>query len=94
MRLCAALAVLAFAVALNAHAPARKRLLVIGEEKGYRHEALTKQKLEGFIGIHSAAITFTDWPDYGEMIGGYYDEHPWNTFDAPIIVEDPGFPGC
>jgi len=148
------------AIGLGAQAPARKRLLVIGEEKGYRHEAvthamvtidrlgrdsglwdtvirtdteaLTKQKLEynapnltnfdavlfytggtlemdaqkkadfisaikedgkGFIGIHSAAITFTDWPDYGEMIGGYYDEHPWNTFDAPIIVEDPAFPG-
>jgi len=47
----------------------------------------------GFIGIHSAAITFVDWPEYGEMIGGYYDEHPWGTFDAPIIVEDPTFPG-
>ncbi|MGC1130665.1 MAG: ThuA domain-containing protein, partial [Candidatus Acidiferrales bacterium] len=41
----------------------------------------------------SAAITFTNWPEYGEMIGGYYDEHPWGTFDAPIIVEDPNFPG-
>ena len=48
---------------------------------------------KGFIGIHSAAITFVDWPAYGEMIGGYYDEHPWGTFDAPIIVEDPAFPG-
>ncbi len=48
---------------------------------------------KGFIGVHSAAITFTDWPEYGEMIGGYYDEHPWGTFDAPIIVEDPNFPG-
>jgi type 1 glutamine amidotransferase len=140
--------------------PQKKHLLVIGEEKGYRHEsvshamatlerlgretglwdttlrtdteALTKKKLEynaknldnfdavlfftggtlemeaqqkadflsfvhddgkGFIGIHSAAITFVDWPEYGEMIGGYYDEHPWGTFDAPIIVEDPAFPG-
>jgi type 1 glutamine amidotransferase len=27
------------------------------------------------------------------MIGGYFDEHPWLTFDAPIIVEDPDFPG-
>ena len=139
---------------------AKKRLLAIGEEKGYRHEsvshalatierlgresglwdttirtdteALTKKKLEynaknlndfdavlfytggtlemddqkkadflsfihddgkGFIGIHSAAITFTDWPEYGDMIGGYYDEHPWGTFDAPILVEDPSFPG-
>ena len=138
----------------------RKRLLVIGEEKGYRHEAvthamvtierlgrdtglwdtvirtdteaLTKAKLEynaktlndfdgvlfytggtlemddqqkadfmsfvhddgkGFVGIHSAAITFTQWPAYGEMLGGYYDEHPWNTFDAPIVLEDAAFPG-
>ena len=48
---------------------------------------------KGFIGIHSATITFTKWPEYGEMIGGYFDEHPWNTFDAPIVVEDPAFPG-
>src|SRR6185437_10479600 len=27
------------------------------------------------------------------MLGGYYDEHPWGTFEAPMIVEDPGFPG-
>ena len=48
---------------------------------------------KGFIGIHSATITFTKWPAYGEMIGGYFDEHPWGTFDAPVIVEDPAFPG-
>jgi len=48
---------------------------------------------KGFIGIHSATITFTKWPAYGEMIGGYFDEHPWGTFAAPVIVEDPGFPG-
>jgi type 1 glutamine amidotransferase len=138
----------------------RKQLLAIGEEKGYRHEAvsharatierlgyesglwdtvirtdteaLTKNKLEynaknlnnfdavlfytggtlemderqkadllsfvhddgkGFIGIHSATITFTKWPEFGEMIGGYFDEHPWGTFDAPILVEDGDFPG-
>ena len=138
----------------------KKQILVIGEEKGYRHEAvshamatieqlgrktglwdatlrtdteaLTRKKLEynaknltnfdavvfftggdlemdaqqksdllsfvhdeekGFIGIHSAAITFVNWPEFGNMIGGYYDEHPWGTFDAPIIVEDPSFPG-
>ena len=147
-------------ITLAQNPPARRKLLVIGEEKGYRHEAvthamvtierlghdtglwdtmirtdteaLTKAKLEynaktlkdfdavlfytggtlemddqkkadfmsfvhddgkGFIGIHSAAITFTQWPAYGEMIGGYYDEHPWNTFDAPIVVEDAAFPG-
>jgi uncharacterized protein len=145
---------------LVAQTPARKQLLAIGEQKGYRHEAvshalatierlgresglwdttirtdteaLTKNKLEynaknlndfdavlfftggdlemddkqksdflsfvhddgkGFIGVHSATITFTSWLAYGEMIGGYFDEHPWGTFDAPIVVEDPSFPG-
>src|SRR3954469_13408036 len=48
---------------------------------------------KGFIGIHSATITFTNWPEYGKMIGGYFDEHPWQTFEAPIVVEDPAFPG-
>jgi hypothetical protein len=48
---------------------------------------------KGFIGIHSAAITFTSWPEYGRMLGGSFDGHPWGTFDAPLIVEDAAFPG-
>ena len=48
---------------------------------------------KGFIGIHSATITFTHWPEYGKMIGGYYDGHPWGIFDAPLVVEDSEFPG-
>jgi type 1 glutamine amidotransferase len=48
---------------------------------------------KGFIGIHSATDTFYKWAAYGEMLGGYFDEHPWMTFNAPLIVEDPNFPG-
>jgi type 1 glutamine amidotransferase len=48
---------------------------------------------KGFIGIHSATITFLSWPEYGKMIGGYFDGHPWGEFDAPLVVEDPAFPG-
>jgi type 1 glutamine amidotransferase len=48
---------------------------------------------KGFIGIHSATITFLGWPEYGKLIGGYYDGHPWGEFDAPLVVEDPAFPG-
>jgi type 1 glutamine amidotransferase len=48
---------------------------------------------KGFIGIHSATITFTSWREYGKMIGGYYDEHPWGVFNAPLVVEDTSFPG-
>jgi type 1 glutamine amidotransferase len=48
---------------------------------------------KGFIGIHSATITFLGWPEYGKMIGGYYDGHPWGEFEAPLVVEDAAFPG-
>ena len=48
---------------------------------------------KGFIGIHSAAITFTAWPEYGQMLGGYFDGHPWGQFNAPLLVEDSKFPG-
>ena len=140
-------------------APKRKKILAIGEVKGYQHDSvshglasverwgketglwdtyirtdsqlITKKKLtgnaknldyfdavvfyttgelnmdasqkadllgfvrdegKGFIGIHSAADTFYEWPEYGEMIGGYFHFHPWNTFEAPVIVEDREFP--
>lgn len=48
---------------------------------------------KGFIGIHSGTDTFYKWAEYGEMIGGYFDQHPWGTFNAPLVVEDPSFPG-
>lgn len=47
---------------------------------------------KGFVGIHAALDTNYKWPEYGEMIGGWFDEHPWSTFNAPIINEDPDFP--
>jgi type 1 glutamine amidotransferase len=48
---------------------------------------------KGFIGVHSAIDTFYQWPEYGEMVGAYFNDHPWGVFDAPVIVEDPAFPG-
>jgi type 1 glutamine amidotransferase len=48
---------------------------------------------KGFIALHSAAIAFTKWPECIEMVGGTFDEHPWSTFAAPIVVEDRSFPG-
>ncbi len=47
---------------------------------------------KGFVGIHAALDSNYKWPEYGEMIGGWFDGHPWGTFDAPIILEDPAFP--
>lgn len=47
---------------------------------------------KGFVGIHAALDTNYKWPQYGEMIGGWFDQHPWFTFNAPIINEAPDFP--
>lgn len=47
---------------------------------------------KGLVGAHSAAATFYSWPEFGQVLGGYFDDHPWDTFEAPVIVEDPDFP--
>ncbi len=47
---------------------------------------------KGFVGVHAALDTNYNWPEYGEMIGGWFHEHPWGTFNAPIINEEPSFP--
>ncbi|RSL14828.1 hypothetical protein EDE15_0296 [Edaphobacter aggregans] len=51
-----------------------------------------KEDGKGFVGIHAALDTNYTWAEYGEMIGGWFDQHPWMTFNAPIINEDPNFP--
>ena len=45
----------------------------------------------GFIGVHSATDTFYMWADYGEMIGGYFNNHPWHEM-VTIEVADPSSP--
>ena len=42
----------------------------------------------GFVGIHSETDTFYGWPDYLELIGGYFDGHPWHQ-SVRIDVADP-----
>ncbi len=46
---------------------------------------------KGFGGAHSATDTFYTWPDYGDMIGAYFDGHPW-VQQVSIDVEDPEHP--
>jgi len=47
---------------------------------------------KGFLGAHNATDTCYKWPEYGEMIGGWFDGHPWKTAIAAILIEDPEFP--
>lgn len=44
---------------------------------------------KGFVGIHAATDTFYNWAEYGEMINGYFDGHPWRAgTQVHIKVED------
>jgi uncharacterized protein len=40
----------------------------------------------GFLGVHSATDTFYQWPEYGRLIGGYFDQHPWHQ-EVRIIAD-------
>ncbi len=154
-----AILTLALVASASAQAPKRKKLLVIGEVKGFQHDSvshamamiekigqesglfdaylrtdtqlITKQKLtgnaknldyfdavffyttgeldmndeqkaalmsfvkddgKGFLGMHSATDTFYKWPEYGQMIGGYFNDHPWHQ-QVKIKIDDKTFPG-
>jgi type 1 glutamine amidotransferase len=43
---------------------------------------------KGFGGSHSATDTLYTWPEYGALIGGIFDGHPW-VREATVDVEDP-----
>lgn len=40
---------------------------------------------KGFVGIHAATDTFYEWEEYGQMLGGYFDGHPWTANTAVSI---------
>jgi len=45
----------------------------------------------GFLGVHSAADTLYQWPDYGRLVGAYFQDHPW-TRQGTVVVEDGSHP--
>ena len=47
---------------------------------------------KGFLAGHSATDTFRrSWPEYIEMVGGWFNRHPWHQ-KVRITVEDREFP--
>jgi type 1 glutamine amidotransferase/regulation of enolase protein 1 (concanavalin A-like superfamily) len=42
----------------------------------------------GFAGIHAAADSGYDWHWYGQLVGGYFRNHPGGTPTATVVVED------
>ena len=46
---------------------------------------------KAFMGVHNATDTGYDWPEYGQMLGGYFNGHPWHQ-EVGIVVEDTAHP--
>ena len=47
---------------------------------------------KGYVGIHASNDANYKWADWAQLTGGWFDQHPWNTFEAPIVLEDADFP--
>jgi type 1 glutamine amidotransferase len=44
----------------------------------------------GYIGIHAATDCCYEWEEYGRMVNGFFDGHPW-TADTPVSIKvEPG----
>jgi type 1 glutamine amidotransferase len=40
----------------------------------------------GILGIHAATDACVGWPEYGVLLGGRFDGHPWTqTFDVEVL---------
>jgi hypothetical protein len=45
---------------------------------------------KGLAGIHAASDAYYDWPEWGEVIGGYFNGHPWGN--VTVKIDDPKSP--
>lgn len=47
---------------------------------------------KGLVAAHTALTAWDTWPEYGELLGGRYDGHPWNVATGPVVNEGADFP--
>jgi len=41
----------------------------------------------GFVGVHSATDTLYEWGVYNQIIGGYFNDHPWHQLVTVNVVD-------
>ena len=84
----------------NAFAPFKEELQKMSEEEkaaAKARELVLKENLMayikgggGFVGIHAATDTFYEWKEYGEMMNGFFDGHPWMAGTQVNLYVEPG----
>jgi type 1 glutamine amidotransferase len=53
--------------------------------------AYVRDEGKGFVAAHVGLTAFESWPEFGELIGGRYDGHPWHQ-TGTVVNEAPDFP--
>ena len=43
---------------------------------------------KGFVAAHVALTALMSWPEFGEMLGGQFQDHPYGTVAGTVINED------
>src|SRR5580658_4329069 len=47
---------------------------------------------KGFVAAHVALTALMAWPEFGEMLGGQFQDHPYGSVPGVVVNEDPTFP--
>jgi type 1 glutamine amidotransferase len=85
---------------MNVFAPHSKELKQMSDEEkttvGQREARLKENLMDfvkggrGFVGIHSATDCCYEWPEFGKMINGWFDGHPWTANALVSVKVEPG----
>jgi type 1 glutamine amidotransferase/HEAT repeat protein len=79
------------AIDLDKRTPAERQTLEAQEQRLRSGLLDFVRNGKGIVGIHAATDCFYDWPEYGEMMGGYFSGHPWSE-TVTVKLDDPGHP--
>jgi hypothetical protein len=69
----------------------------IDDEQKKELLAFVRDDGKGFVAAHTALTAFESWPEFGELLGGRYDGHPWHQLgtvtnqgaDSPVTKHFP-----
>jgi type 1 glutamine amidotransferase len=93
-------AVLFLSTTMDVFSPNKNELAKLSadeKEAAFKRDARLKENLmkfiksgRGFIGIHAATDTCYEWSEYGKMINGFFDGHPWTADTMVSVKVEPG----
>jgi type 1 glutamine amidotransferase len=70
------------------------------QAKARQRDEMLKDSLAGFIRnggglavIHAGVASFAGWPEFGEIVGARFDNHPWGAGSTVVLrIEEPDHP--